>query len=170
MAQSSRSLALMVPLSLLGVLLLAHAYPSSAIVPAVTTAASPYNLQNGWFVFWICKYNYDESTDTVSFSPYWFNGFSENLTSPLDAALPPLGFHAVNGNCEFIVDSSCRIVLSDLACDGCCHLNPRPSYMRDVTCFDNFAAKCSYRLAPLSGQCGEPPSDDVLCNVCNFAS
>ncbi|CAI5466830.1 unnamed protein product [Closterium sp. Yama58-4] len=94
----------------------------------------------------------------------------ENFPSPMDAALPPLGFYAVNGNCEYMVDSSCNIVQRDLECDGCCYLNPRPAIWKQVTCFGRLSEKCNYRIAPLSGTCGEPANDTINCNVCNFSS
>ncbi|CAI7793897.1 unnamed protein product [Closterium sp. NIES-53] len=162
---------------LLSLLLLLHHSPliSAAtayggVLPAANTLASPYSLHNGWFVFWLCTYNEDADTGEVSFTPFWFNGFQEDFPSPMDAALPPLGFYAVNGNCEYMVDSSCNIVQKDLECDGCCHLNPRPAMWKQVTCFGRLSEKCNYRIAPLSGTCGEPANDTINCNVCNFSS
>ncbi|CAI5984513.1 unnamed protein product [Closterium sp. NIES-64] len=173
---SPRLSKLATPLILSLLLLLHHSPLISAattyggVLPAANTLASPYSLHNGWFVFWLCTYNEDADTGEVSFTPFWFNGFQEDFPSPMDAALPPLGFYAVNGNCEYMVDSSCNIVQKDLECDGCCYLNPRPAMWKQVTCFGRLSEKCNYRIAPLSGTCGEPANSTINCNVCNFSS
>ncbi|CAI7906478.1 unnamed protein product [Closterium sp. NIES-53] len=120
---------------LLSLLLLLHHSPliSAAtayggVLPAANTLASPYSLHNGWFVFWLCTYNEDADTGEVSFTPFWFNGFQEDFPSPMDAALPPLGFYAVNGNCEYMVDSSCNIVQKGTTHEREKETRPKPAF------------------------------------------